>query len=347
MNAWGDRKIAAWLLGGVLFFAGTLKLMDPVGTSLIVAEYFKFFKFHVLIPASWWTGFLLSLFETLLGAAIITGIRKKLCGVLSAALLAAFTAITALLWIRNPDMDCGCFGEAIHLTHKQTFFKNLILDALWAFRFIPFRKLEPAPASKKIAFGIVTASVGLYAVMFAATIPAIDFTSMCVGAELYRPDDFLPEDSPVVSICSQEGEYADSLLTHGNVFVVSSYDPSRIRARGWSEIGEALADAESAGLECFYLAPEFPENPVQELSGICYTSDRKTLMTLNRSNGGMTFICDGQIVRKWPLHKAPDTQKMAELLSGDPTAAMMESDTLPAVYVQGYLLIMFAIMLIL
>ena len=39
----GYRRASAVIIGMVFLLAGILKLMDPVGTGLIVREYFSFF----------------------------------------------------------------------------------------------------------------------------------------------------------------------------------------------------------------------------------------------------------------------------------------------------------------
>ena len=42
------RRICAVIVGTVLFVAGSLKLMDPVGAGLVVSEYFKFFHLYFI-----------------------------------------------------------------------------------------------------------------------------------------------------------------------------------------------------------------------------------------------------------------------------------------------------------
>ncbi|MPN52930.1 hypothetical protein SDC9_200593 [bioreactor metagenome] len=48
-----------------------------------------------------------------------------------------------------------------------------------------------------------------------------------------------------------------------------------------------------------------------------YYTDYKTLITLNRSNGGMIYIYDGQIAAKWSYSDA-DRQNIGDVLKEDP-----------------------------
>ena len=43
------KRICAFLIGLVLFVAGLVKLMDPVGAGLVVEEYFKFLHLWSLL----------------------------------------------------------------------------------------------------------------------------------------------------------------------------------------------------------------------------------------------------------------------------------------------------------
>ena len=112
------RKICSILIGIVFFIAGISKLMDPVGAGLVVGEYFKFFHLGFLNFASQGVGVTMALLETLMGAALITSVFRKLTAILSSVMTAFFTLLTLILLIFNPPMDCGCFGEVVELSHQ-------------------------------------------------------------------------------------------------------------------------------------------------------------------------------------------------------------------------------------
>ena len=152
------RRICAFLIGAVLFLSGMFKLIDPVGTGLIVTEYAKFFHLGLGEGFAKVLGFLLAAVETVTGVALMTGFSRALTARVSGVLLAFFTLISVILFAVNPSFDCGCFGEALHLTHGQTLVKNLVLAGLWAVAFLPWRDCGESRRIKKGVFALVSLS---------------------------------------------------------------------------------------------------------------------------------------------------------------------------------------------
>ena len=98
------RRFCAVLVGLVFFVAGTLKLMDPVGTMLIVREYLNFLHLGFLSGAAMVFAEFFAVAETGLGICLVTGVFRKVTAWCVTGLLGGFTLLTLLLWILNPSM---------------------------------------------------------------------------------------------------------------------------------------------------------------------------------------------------------------------------------------------------
>ena len=179
------RRFCAVVIGLVFLASGLLKLLDPVGTGLIVSEYFKFFHLGFLQGTAKVLGMVLSLVEAATGAALVSGVFRKPTAVVTSVLVVFFTIITLILWIAKPDMDCGCFGEAIHLSHGQTLLKNVVLLALSAAAFLPFQNFGVPRKGKYVAFFLAIPSLVFALWHNARHLPMIDFTEFAPGAELF------------------------------------------------------------------------------------------------------------------------------------------------------------------
>ena len=346
------RRIFAVIVGFVFCVAGILKLMDPVGAGLVVEEYLKFLHLGFMLPASKALGLGMSILESLTGAALITGVWRKVTGAVTGVLLGFFTVLTFVLWMKNPEMDCGCFGEAIHLTHLQSLVKNLVLLVFWGIAFIPFRSCGQPPKVKYVSFTIAAISVLLFTLYSTLSIPLMDFTPFKPGVELACENGFADEDSPVLSFSDMEGEYRDSLATKGKVVIVSIYDPAGLNDGDLENISSLFQDAISEGFSPVLLSAG-QSATMEKLSACpslmsnCYFSDRRTLLTLNRSNGGATLISDGQIVRKWAVRSLPEKEYFQDFMAMDATEAMIDGASADRLRMQGFLLYIFAVMLLL
>lgn len=178
------RRFCGFICGFVFFISGILKLMDTVGAGLVMDSYFNFMHLQFLKFASEGLGIFFALAEVLVGTALITGVWRKITGIIALSLQGFFTLLTLILVIFNPVMDCGCFGEAIHLTHLQTFIKNLILCALLCTAFIPASNLGRPKKRKYVSFAIVCVSVLAFTIYSLLHLPLVDFTDFKAGTAL-------------------------------------------------------------------------------------------------------------------------------------------------------------------
>ena len=392
-NAYGKwRRLAAILVGLVLLAGGLLKIEDPVGTMLIVSAYLKFFHLPWLMGIAKGIGILLGTAEALLGVGLITGVMRKFCAIATTALLGFFTLITLVLWIANPEMDCGCFGEAVHLTHAQSFWKNVVLLALAAIAFLPFNKLGDFEARRMVA-----ACVGVVSILFAAAyslshLPIADFTEFDLGAELFASldDDLeadnhymhgfvyekdgqqgtfalnqLPDSSwtfvrvdtlfresvgmqekhPILSFYDREGEYQDRLAAEDKAVVFSVYDAEKVQ---WERLEGQYRAVEQAGGRPLLLMASTPQAAAQLPlpAGLTpYFADYKTLITLNRSNGGASYFDDGELIAKWTARAFPEDPSAD--LAADPVELSTRNILGRRIKAQGFCLYLVAALILL
>ncbi len=143
------------VIGLVFMFSGTVKAVDPLGSAYKFSDYFQAFHLEFLQPFSLFLAILLFTAEFISGFSVLSGYRQKtgIWGVM--ILMLIFTPLTLILAITNPVSDCGCFGDAIHLTNWQTFGKNIILMILTVILFTGRNQVRQIRATKKEWFIIL------------------------------------------------------------------------------------------------------------------------------------------------------------------------------------------------
>ncbi|RBY86906.1 DoxX family protein [Blastococcus sp. TF02A-26] len=92
-------------LGVVWVVAGALKLPDPAAAERAVRAYQL--APEALVPL---LAFGLPVLEIAVGLLLLAGVFVRPAAVVSALLLAGFTAAVASAWARGLSIDCGCFG---------------------------------------------------------------------------------------------------------------------------------------------------------------------------------------------------------------------------------------------
>ncbi len=408
MNYLGNkaRRFCAVVLGLVFFVAGILKLMDPVGTTLIIREYLNFLHIGFLSGIAGFIAEFFASLETLLGICLITGVFRIVTAWASSILIWGFTLLTLLLWILNPNMDCGCFGEAFHLTHFQSFAKNIILCLLALGGFLPYKDLGKPKNSKYVTFALTTAAVIAFAAYSLMFIPMLELTPFNLSSKLEaaeglpdanedeyistfiyekngktgvfslnnipdstwtfveaktikKEDNIDESEFPRLSFRDADGEYRDTLAAKGLVMAISVPEPKKMSTARWENTAELLKKSADAGFTSLLLVSSFPEQLVEiirnagvdqaaamEILTNVYYSDYKTLISLNRSNGGAVYFNDGNLISKWAARDLPGAKKLAKLVRQDDTEVMLDSDSKGKLTFEAFMLYTLALMLI-
>lgn len=179
-------RIARIVTGLLFLFSGFVKGIDPLGTAFKFSDYFKAFNLAFLDDLSLPLSLILCLMEFITGMMLLSGSFVRTASWFAALMMALFTPLTLVLALFNPVSDCGCFGDAIHMTNWQTFFKNIALTMVVIVVFIRrddrtgILPLRPALAS--------TAASAIIFLLFMwynlAYLPVIDFRPYRVGTSL-------------------------------------------------------------------------------------------------------------------------------------------------------------------
>ena len=130
-------KIVRILLACVFLYSGFTKAIDPIATSYTFDDYFTSFKMGFMHPLSLFFAFCMSAAEFTLGFMMLFRIKMKFTAWCYLLFMVFFFFLT--LWLAIAEYletkgynfgvvhDCGCFGEAVKLTNKETFLKNVVI----------------------------------------------------------------------------------------------------------------------------------------------------------------------------------------------------------------------------
>lgn len=188
------------LFVGVLFIiSGLIKLNDPVGFSYKLAEYFSepVFNIPFLEPLALCLAIFLVILEVVLGVALLVGYKAKTTIWSLLLLIVFFTFLTFYSAYFNVVKDCGCFGDALHLTPWQSFTKDVVLLFFILVLFFNQKLIKPLFSTPKTNFSVYL-SVVLCAFMAVWVLnhnPIKDFRPYKVGTNIEKGME-IPEGAP-------------------------------------------------------------------------------------------------------------------------------------------------------
>ena len=171
-------------------FSGFVKAIDPIGTQYKLQDYLGAIGMAGILPN--WTLLAVAVFlaaiEFCIGIFLLFAIQRRLISKLTVAFMAFMTMVTVWIVVADPVKDCGCFGDALHLTNTETLIKNIVLlvcslaimyRPLAMFRFVSKRN-QWIVTNYTIVFILVSSGLSLY------YLPIFDFRPYHIGVNIPR-----------------------------------------------------------------------------------------------------------------------------------------------------------------
>ncbi|MCB0823930.1 MAG: hypothetical protein KDC09_14630 [Bacteroidales bacterium] len=200
------------LLGLLFLFSGFVKGVDPVGTQYRIEDYFIAFGTEWAMPLALPMSVILNGVEFILGGMLLLNIRVKSTILLVLFVMFGFTIVTINDAMNNPVPDCGCFGDALTITNWQTFYKNLVIDALLLIVLFGHKRTARWFSNKTEWIITVLIIVGFtyFQVYNIRHLPMLDFRNWKVGKKMINENP-LPQEFYLTYRNTETGEEKEYL----------------------------------------------------------------------------------------------------------------------------------------
>ena len=206
-------RILQFVFALTFIFSGVVKCIDPIGTSLKFNEYLLYFGLDSLTGFTMVLAWILSIAEFLVGFCLMMGRAKRVALSLAVCMMMVFTPLT--LWLAWTDaiQDCGCFGDAIHLSNWETFGKNVALDAILLLLISYQKKLYTLVGKTNYTLYLYWSFALVIVLCWFGTFrePLIDFRPFHPGVDIARgvlgsPEENAPSEVTYTCIYERNGE---------------------------------------------------------------------------------------------------------------------------------------------
>lgn len=197
-------------VGGVFIFSGFIKGIDPWGACYKITDYLT------ALGLGHWTGtalffaVALAALEFMLGVAIVVGAYRRSAPWVALLFMLVMTPLTLWLAVTGAVPDCGCFGDALHLSNWATFGKNVLL-LLGVIYLLAFNRSVTSifgPAVQWMVMAVSFATVMAVAYYGYFKQPLIDYRPYPIGTRLVTTEleDSDDGEEDFIFVYSKDGE---------------------------------------------------------------------------------------------------------------------------------------------
>ena len=173
-------------VGGIFAFSGFAKGIDPWGTYYKVSDYLTAMGLDQWADTALFIAVALAAIEFMIGIAIIVGAYRRSSPWMALVFMLIMTPITLWIAITGAVADCGCFGDAFHLSNWATFGKNilLLLGVIYLLAFNRSVRSIYGPAIQWMVMAVSFALVMAIAYYGYFKQPLIDYRPYPIGTRL-------------------------------------------------------------------------------------------------------------------------------------------------------------------
>ncbi|WP_417784532.1 BT_3928 family protein [Tenacibaculum sp.] len=312
--------ISRVLVGLLFIYSGFVKLVDPIGSQYKFEEYFgaDVLNLEFLIPYALPFSILLIVTELVLGIMLLVGYKPKLTVWSLFGLNLVFLFLTWYSYTYNKVTDCGCFGDALKLTPKETFYKNVIFMVFIVILILGVKHIKPLVSNK---FSSLTTFSSVFLALIVTYyvlqhLPIIDFRAYSIGTDIAKGMEY-PEDSDELPpihdfmIETDEGDKLDEMLAKEKAMLIIMSNLKKTEKDGIADVSKIAKQASEQGYEIYVLTASYIEGlaATQKEYGLPYTfgfCDETALKTVIRANPGIVTVKNGIISGKWNWTDADD-----------------------------------------
>lgn len=324
-------------VGALFVFSGFAKLVDPWGGMYKIQEYLAVWGVH-FVPRSmiFIAAFALGALEFVSGVSLMLGLMRRLVPRILMALMCVLLPLSLYIVLFDPVSECGCFGDAWHISNTATFVKNIIIVGLLVYLLRrntaaqhPFHPLTQwMVVFVSFVYALVLSICG-YVVQ-----PLVDFRPYPVGAGL------LPESNDDLKLIYKKGA------------VTRLFPADSLPDDEWEYLGVSSTDGEARQLAFFDGDEDVTEAVLSDADPtlILFVADTRRhglargamankLARLIRGSGGdmvaVVAESDSVSAHRWArgvnaeydVYTADDTQ-IKEVVRGDAALVYLEGDTI-------------------
>lgn len=302
-----------WVLrivcGGLFIFSGFVKAVDPWGTLFKIEEYLNAFGVMMPFGITRLGVFGLCAVEFIVGCFLLLGCYRKSCPFFACLIMMFMLPLTLWIATENPVGDCGCFGDAVHISNWGSFWKNvaLTLGLVWLLRYNISAICLISPAFQwlgVVASGIFIVIIELVGFFYQ---PLIDFRDYPEGSTLFADMDSEDDHGlDVFDLHSGEDMNTEALEPKGGELVVMIPNVAMVSPATTWKLNSLYEWAQENDVKMIGIVSGSNEE-IEEWEDLSmteyplYLADDTAIKEVVRGNPGIVYLFDGKIVWKSTL----------------------------------------------